>query len=246
MRVLYDTIGEGYTDYRRADPRIAAAITRTLGNAETIINIGAGAGSYEPCDRQLVAVEPSPAMLAQRRTGAAPAVQAFANRVPFRDRSFDAAMAILTVHHWRDQSAGLLEMRRVARKRCVILTWEEPEKGFWLTRDYFPEILEYDRTIFSLALFRAVFGAIDVRPLPVPHDCTDGFLCAYWRRPEMYLDARARQAISSFSRLQEVPEPLHRLRRDLDDGTWERRNAEILARTEMDFGYRLITAELER
>jgi hypothetical protein len=148
------------------------------------------------------------------------------------------------VHHWPDIRAGLREMMRATRRRCVIFTWDVPENEFWLTRDYFPEILDHDRKQFSPAPFRDVFGAVETRAVPVPHDCTDGFLCAYWRRPQMYLDAGARAAISSFARLGDVSATLARLKRDLDDGTWARRNAELLNRSEMDYGYRLIAAEM--
>jgi SAM-dependent methyltransferase len=181
-------------------------------------------------------------MNAQRDVSAAPVVQASASALPFPDNSFDAALAILTLHHWPDQQRGLCELRRVARKRCVILTWVA-ERPFWLTRDYFPEIMERDRVTFSLQAVRAVFPHMEIRGVPIPHDCTDGFLCAYWRRPEVYFDPAARSAISSFAYVQDVERGLETLRRDLDDGTWKARNCELLARTECDFGYRLIVAD---
>jgi SAM-dependent methyltransferase len=244
LTALYDTIGRGYRNYRKPDPRIAAMIEGALGDAQSVVNVGAGTGSYEPKDRHVIAVEPSVTMIAQRAPDAAEAIQASAEHLPFAGKSFDAALAILTVHHWPDQIAGLREMARVARKRCVVLTWDVPETRFWLTEDYFPAILEQDRRTFSLAPFREAFGAIDVRVVPVPHDCTDGFLCAYWRRPEMYLDPDARRSISSFSRLGDVSGVLERLKRDLDDGTWMRRNGRLLQETEMDYGYRLAVAEI--
>ncbi len=244
MNAVYDTIGRGYRNYRKPDPRIAAMIEGALGDAESVVNVGAGTGSYEPKDRHVTAVEPSATMIAQRAPDAAEAIQASAEHLPFGDRSFDAALALLTLHHWPDQIAGLREMARVARKRCVVLTWEVPETRFWLTEDYFPEILDHDRRTFSLAPFREAFGAIDVRVVPIPHDCSDGFLCAYWRRPEMYLDPGARRSISSFSRLGDVSRVLARLKRDLEDGTWMRRNGRLLNETEMDYGYRLVVAEI--
>jgi len=183
-------------------------------------------------------------MIAQRPPGAARAIQASASDLPFADNSFDAATALLTVHHWPDIRSGLREMKRVARKRCVIFTWEVPATEFWLTRDYFPEILEHDRKQFSPAPLREVFGRVETRIVPIPHDCSDGFLCAYWRRPEMYLDEGARGAISSFARLGDVSAALSRLARDIEDGSWPRRNAELLDRTEMDYGYRLVVAEI--
>ena len=242
MNALYDTIGKGYANYRRPDPRIAGAIVNALGDARSVVNIGAGTGSYEPTDRDVTAVELSAEMIAQRRATAAPVVQASAMDLPFADNSFDAALAILTIHHWPDQLAGLKEMARVARKRCVILTWTEPDAGFWLTRDYFPEILVRDRVTFSLAPFHEAFGSIEMRTVPIPHDSTDGFLGAYWRRPEMYLDPGARRSISSFAWLGDVTNVLNRLRRDLDDGSWLQRNADVLRETELDLGYRLVIA----
>jgi SAM-dependent methyltransferase len=243
LNALYDTIGAGYGNYRKPDPRIAAMIEAALGDAKSVVNVGAGTGSYEPRDRHVVAVEPSELMISQRPPGAAEAIRASADALPFADKSFDAALALLTVHHWPDQIAGLREMARVARKRCVIFTWDVPETRFWLTRDYFPQILEHDRRTFSLAPLREALGGIDVRVVPVPHDCTDGFLCAYWRRPEMYLEAGARRSISSFSRLGDVSATLARLKRDLDDGAWMRRNGHLMDETQMDHGYRLVVAE---
>jgi SAM-dependent methyltransferase len=240
VKALYDTIGKDYRNYRRPDPRIAAMILDALGDARSVVNIGAGAGSYEPRDRPVVAVEPSAVMIAQRPPDAAEARQATADALPFADNSFDAAMAILSVHHWPDQRAGLREMKRVAKKRCVILTWDAPQTEFWFTRDYFPEIAKRDKVTFSLAPYREVFGDYEIRPVPIPHDCSDGFLCAYWRRPEAYLDPGVRLAISSFAALGDVSRVLWRLAGDLEDGTWMRRNGHLMAETELDLGYRLI------
>src|SRR5439155_235306 len=224
-RQLYDTIGRGYDAYRRPDPRLAAAIAAALGAAASVVNVGAGAGSYEPADRPVVAVEPSAGMLRQRRPGAAPAVQASATDLPFRDATFGAALAVLTVHHWPDRARGLAELGRVARERIVVLTWDPAAtSGFWLVDDYFPEMVAIDREIFpTLEELRRSLGPVDARPLLVPHDCVDGFLGAYWRRPEAYLDAGVRGAISTFTKLADVESGLARLRADLADGTWERR-----------------------
>jgi SAM-dependent methyltransferase len=244
-RELYDTIGQGYEAHRRPDPRLAAAITAALGPAANAVNVGAGAGSYEPADRPVVAVEPSAAMLRQRRRGAAPAVQASATDLPFRDAAFAAALAVLTVHHWPDRARGLAELARVARERVVILTWDpEARFAFWLVDEYFPEIPAIDRRIFpTLDEFRRALGPIDARPLPIPHDCVDGFLGAYWRRPEAYLDAGVRGAISTFTKLADVESGLARLRADLADGTWERRHGHVRLRDAVDLGYRLVVAE---
>jgi len=242
MAELYDAIGQGYGVHRRPDPRIASAIVAALGPATTVVNVGAGAGSYEPRDRRVVAVEPSGAMIRQRRAGSAPVVQASATALPFSDAVFDAALAVLTVHHWPDRARGLTELARVAR-RVVILTWDPASSGFWLVDDYFPELAVIDRPIFpGLAELRRLLGPIDVRPVPVPHDCADGFLGAYWRRPHAYLDAGVRGAISTFAKLGPIEAPLARLRRDLDDGSWARRHGHVLQRTELDLGYRLIVA----
>ena len=247
MAELYDAIGVGYDAYRRPDPRIAVAIGRTLGAAESVVNVGAGAGSYEPIDRRVVAVEPSLAMIRQRRAGAAPVVQASATDLPFGDGAFDAALAILTVHHWPDRARGLAELVRVARRRVVIVTWDPASSGFWLTEDYFPSILTIDRPIFStMNELRQALGEIEVVPLPVPYDCVDGFLGAYWRRPHAYLEAGVRSAISTFSKLGDVGPGLDRLRRDLDDGTWMRRHGDLLDRSELDLGYRLVVARASR
>ena len=243
MTELYDEIGVGYTNSRRLDPRIATAILRALGEADTVVNVGAGAGSYEPSDRSVVAVEPSMTMIRQRRVGSAPAVQASATQLPFRDATFEAALAILTVHHWPDRARGLGELARVAQGRVVILTWDPATSGFWLVDDYFPEIVEIDRPTFpSIEEFSRALGRVDVHTLPIPHDCVDGFLAAYWRRPHAYLDASVRSAISTFSKLHAIEAGLTRLRRDLQDGTWERRYGDLLGRREIDLGYRLLVA----
>ena len=242
-QILYDQIGVGYAAWRRPDARIAAWIVDALGAAGTIVNVGAGAGSYEPAERAVVAVEPSAQMVRQRAPSAAPAVRASAEHLPFRDRAFHASLAILTVHHWADWRAGLREMRRVARDRVVILTWDPEHPGFWLVQDYFPEILEIDRPVFpSRTEIEQILGPVEVRPVPVPAACTDGFLGAYWRRPAAYLDAGARGAISVFARLRGVDSGLARLRADLADGSWDRRHGSLLARTELDVGYRLVIA----
>jgi len=243
MTQLYDAIGIGYRDFRRPDPRLETAIIRALNQAETVVNVGAGAGSYEPSDRSVVAVEPAMTMIRQRRPGSAPVVQASATELPFRDDGFAAALAILTVHHWPDQARGLDEMARVARRRVVVVTWDPSTSGFWLTDDYFPEIFEIDRPLFpSIEDFRRALGRVEVHPLPIPHDCVDGFLGAYWRRPHAYLDAGVRSAISTFAKLHDLGRGLDRLRRDLEDGSWTRRYGDLLDQPEIDLGYRIVIA----
>lgn len=239
--VIYDCIGIGYSQYRRPDPRIAAHIAAALGSSLSVLNVGAGTGSYEPQDRFVVAIEPSVEMLRQRPQGAARVIRASADLLPIRDDSFEAALAILTVHHWPNWQIGLREMQRVACDRVVILTWDPQHDGFWLVRDYLPEILEIDRPIFpSLTEIEQILGPIAVRTVPIPADCLDGFLGAYWRRPAMYLNATARQAISTFARLKASRPALRRLEKDLADGTWERLYGELLWLSELDIGYRLV------
>ncbi|HEY7540892.1 MAG TPA: class I SAM-dependent methyltransferase [Methylomirabilota bacterium] len=245
MSQLYDAIGVGYQERRRPDPRLAAAITGALEDAETVVNVGAGAGSYEPSDRSVVAVEPAVTMIRQRRAGGAPVVQASASDLPFRDDAFAASLAILSVHHWPDRARGLAELARVARRRVVIFTWDPSSSGFWLVDDYFPEIVDLDRQIFpTIEDFRRTFGTIEVRSFPVPHDCIDGFMGAYWRRPHAYLDASVRAAISTFAKAEpsQLGSGLERLRRDLADGTWERRHAHLFERAELDIGNRIVIA----
>jgi SAM-dependent methyltransferase len=246
MAELYDAIGQSYGTYRRADPRIAAVIAAALGPIGRLVNVGAGTGSYEPRDRPVVAVEPSRAMIRQRPPGSGPAVQASATALPFRDVAFDAALAVLTIHHWPDRARGLAELMRVA-PRAVIFTWDPDASGFWLVDDYLPEIAALDRPIFpTMDEMRRILGRIEVRPVPVPHDCMDGFLGAYWRRPHAYLDSGVRGAISTFGKVTTLEAPLLRLRRDLADGTWTRRYGHLMDRAEMDLGYRLIVAGGER
>ena len=238
---LYDTIGRRYAKQRREDARLGAAILDGLGDARSVVNVGAGAGSYEPRDRRVVAVEPSRLMIRQRGGDAAPVVRASATDLPFRDASFDASLAVLTVHHWPDRQRGLGELRRCARRTVVIVTWDPSFPGFWLT-DYFPEILDVDRRIFpSMSELSDRLGPIVVKDLAIPHDCTDGFLGAYWRRPEAYLDADVRSAISTFSKLDPGP-GLARLREELASGAWHRRHGSVMGRSDLDLGYRLVVA----
>ena len=240
MRASYDTIGVNYSDLRRPDPRIEQVIWRALGPAGTVLNVGAGTGSYEPLDRKVMAVEPSWEMIRQRRPSAAPVIQAFAEDLPFEDASFDASMASLTVHHWSDKERGLKEMRRVARDRVVILTYDPAHRGFWLM-DYFPQLVTMDEAQMPrLSDYEAWLGPVDVSAVPIPHDCADGFLYAYWRRPAAYLDPRTRAAMSSFWAMDDTSEGLERLASDLESGAWTQRYAEILDLDEHDIGYRLV------
>jgi len=241
----YDRIGAAYAVTRRADRRIERHITAALGTARRVLNVGAGTGSYEPSDREVVAVEPSAVMLAQRSADAAPAVQGSAESLPFDDASFDAALAVLTMHHWPDWRAGVAEMRRVAPRRVMLTFDPDFISGYWLVRDYLPQIAVQDETRFPpIATVAAALGEAEIVPVPIAHDCTDGFLCAWWRRPLAYLEADVRANISSLSTLPDdvVSEALGRLRRDVADGSWEARNAQLIALGEADFGYRLLVS----
>jgi SAM-dependent methyltransferase len=241
MAAKYDRIGINYAELRRPDPRIAAAIEEALGQAETVLNVGAGTGSYEPAGRQVTAVEPSIEMIRKREPSAAEAIQASAEQLPFGDDAFDASMAILTIHHWSDKQAGLEEMRRVTRGPIVLLTFD-PSPRPWLT-DYLPELAALDEAQMpAMSDYERWLGPVQIIPVPVPHDCSDGFLYAYWRRPEAYLDPLVRSGSSSFWAIRDVEAGLQRLKQDLESGEWERRYGELLSLDAYDAGYRLVVA----
>jgi len=239
---LYDKIGAGYPSTRRADPRIAAAIRKALGDAASVVNIGAGSGSYEPAELDVVPVEPSETMIRQRPASLPPALLGTAENLPLEAKSVDAALAVLAAHHWRDRPAAFAEIRRVARKRAVFFT-HDPEVSFGWLDDYFPGLAgsRYPR----LAEFDAL-GSVTLEAVPIPADCTDGFTAAYWRRPEAYLDEAVRANMSTFALLDErvVAEGVARLARDLADRSWHRRHALLLSLPDLDVGYRLVVAEL--
>lgn len=247
---IYDDIGHRYDRTRRPDPRIAAAIAVALDDAATVLNVGAGTGAYEPPDRQVTAVEPSAVMLAQRPAGAAPAVQAPAEELPFADDSFDTAIAIVSDHHWDDRARGLRELRRVARRR-VLLVNVDPVRtiGFWLTRDHLPGVARLvPPAMREPGAWRADLeknlGPVTITSIPVPHDCTDGFYQAYWRRPAAYLAPAVRAGISVFSRLDpdQVDRGLTTLRDDLTSGAWRTRHADLLRLDALHVGLAVVTA----
>ena len=249
MAARYDSIGRTYTATRQTDPRIAARIWAALGDARTVVNVGAGTGSYEPPDRDVTAVEPSAVMIAQRPPHAAPAVQATAEDLPFEDDSFDAAMAVLTLHHWSDWRAGCEELRRVARDRIVVFSWDPARRTtMWLGPEYFPEQSEQDVEDFpSLEEQADALRADSVEVVPIPADCSDGFFSAFWRRPRAYLDPAVRAGISTMAKRSEaeLATGLARLRADIESGEWARRHADLLELEELDLGYRLLTASLD-
>ncbi len=242
---VYDRIGVTYASYRKPDARVGRQIHRALGAAPLVLNVGAGTGSYEPPGR-CVGVEPSTLMLAGRPAGCAPVVRGFAEALPFPDRAFNAAMAVLTVHHWTDPVAGFTEMRRVTTGPIVVLSWDaEVFARFWLIRDYLPEVVAAERRLITVDAIARMLAPCRVEVVPVPHDCTDGFSAAYWRRPEMYLNAGVRQAISNLALLDQtvVRRMTENLARDLSSGAWHQRNQTLLELKELDCGYRLVVAD---
>ena len=242
MGILYDRIGGAYAETRRPDPRIARVIRAALGDATSIVNIGAGSGSYEPTDLAVVPVEPSELMIQQRPPSLPPAIRGVAEALPLPDKSVDAALAFLAAHHWADRPAAFAEIRRVARKRAVFFT-HDPDSTFGWLDDYFPglagsrypELAEFD-----------VLGRVTIEPVPVPADCTDGFTAAYWRRPEAYLEEAVRANMSTFALLDErvVADGVARLERELGDRSWHARYASLLTLPELDVGYRLVVAQI--
>jgi SAM-dependent methyltransferase len=249
---LYDRIGTTYTSTRRPDPRIERAIHDALGDAQSVLNVGAGAGGYEPTDREVVAVEPSPVMIAQRPAGAARVVRAAAERLPFDDGSFDAAMAVLSDHHWEDRRRGLEELRRVARRRVVLFNIDPARaNALWMTTEYLPAFLDlieprYREPGYWESELRSIFGTVRVTEVPIPHDCADGFYGAFWRRPHAYLDPVVRAGISVFAQLDpgHVERGIAALASDLESGAWERRHRDLLALEELSLDYYVVVAEL--
>jgi SAM-dependent methyltransferase len=244
-RVLYDQIGVSYAETRRADPRIARAIRAALGEAASVVNIGAGSGSYEPTDVPVVPVEPSEAMSRQRPPSLPAAVRGTAEGLPLPDKSVDAALAVLTAHHWSDRRAAFAEIRRVARTRAVCFT-HDPDATFGWLDEYFPGLAGGTASRYPrLEEFEAL-GRCAVETVPIPADCTDGFTAAYWQRPDAYLDDAVRANMSTFALLDEgtVANGVARLASDLADRSWHEGHAGLLALTECDVGYRLVGAEL--
>lgn len=246
MHVAYDRIGKGYSNFRSTDPDIAAAIRTALGNAASVVNVGAGSGSYEACARSCIAIEPSSTMIAQRPAGSAPVTQGVAERLPLQSGSFDAAMALLTVHHWTDLTAGVAELRRVAR-RVVVFTFDPTvHDAFWLFREYLPEATRplSQRPATPESIGRQLGGA-RIEVVSVSSRCRDGFTLAYWNRPEAYLDPEVRRCCSSFAELPDslVEERMVRLAADLESGQWESDHPQLRGATSYDGGLRLVVSD---
>jgi SAM-dependent methyltransferase len=246
----YDAIGRGYARSRREDPAIRARIHAALGDARTVVNVGAGAGSYEPDDRHVVAIEPSDVMAAQRPPHLAPAIRATAGALPLRDGAVDAAMAVLTLHHWDDEcERGVRELRRVARGPVVLLTYDPHVSGaMWLMAEYLPEVAELDNTIFPppARLGEWLGGAVTIDPVPLTRDTPDWMLGSFWAHPERVLDAGARAATSGFARMRPdvVERVVANVARDLADGTWDARHGRLRDLAELDVGLRLVVGRV--
>jgi SAM-dependent methyltransferase len=240
---IYDRIGVGYAGRRRPDPRIAARIDAALGDAVSVVNVGAGTGSYEPGGRRVVALEPSIEMIRQRRPDAAPAVRGVAEALPFADGTFDACLAVITMHHWADADAGMAEMRRVSRRQVVVTFDAAVHDALWVIAEYVPEAAAtgWMPPIDGL-------GGDRVEVVPVPHDCVDGFLVAPWRYPEAYLDPGMRAAASGFALMDPaaVERRMARLADDLRCGAWAARHRELLSLDELDVGLRIVVSETRR
>ncbi|MEU5260130.1 class I SAM-dependent methyltransferase [Amycolatopsis sp. NPDC021455] len=240
----YDEIGVGYTLGRRTDPRWLAPVLGALGSATTVLDVGSGTGSYEPPGRRVTAVEPSAEMVRQRRPGAAPVVRAVAEALPFAAGTFDAALAVLTVHHWPGWRRGLDELRRVARRQVVLAYDTALHNDFWFVRQYVPEVAALEASRPSAPEIAEYLDAASVIELPVPWDFTDGVFPAYWRRPEAYLDPVVRRSCSALAQTAPaaVDRGIARLRADLESGRWHAEHADLLDLPEWDAGFRLIVA----
>lgn len=244
----YDTIGHGYSRTRREDPRFRAQIHAALANARTVVNVGAGAGAYEPLDRHVIAIEPSDVMAAQRSPDLAPAIRASAGSIPLRDRSVDAAMAVLSVHHWDDErEQGVRELRRVARGAVVILTYDATiSAAMWLMADYLPEVAALDLKIFPPPeqLLAWLGGNVRIDKVPIPRDTPDWMLGSFWAHPERVLDANARAATSGFARMpiNIVDRVVSEVSRDLASGLWDDRHGRLRNLDALDVGLWLVVA----
>jgi SAM-dependent methyltransferase len=244
----YDSVGLTYTDFRSADPRIAERVWAALGDAGSVVNVGAGSGSYEPRDRKVIAVEPSPVMIAQRPTDAASAIEGVAEALPLADKSVDAALGIFTIHHWNDLAAGLTEMRRVARRRIVLATIDaEVNAEIWTLAEYFPEAMRAEEEKMpAMGTLEALLPGAEIEAVPMPSRCQDEFTSALWDRPEMFLDSAVLRSSSLWHSLppEAIERGQQRLRADLESGRWDERFGYLRTLPELDIGLRLIRLEL--
>ncbi len=243
---VYDTIGRSYSATRRQDPRVAAQLWSALGSARSVLNVGAGTGSYEPTDRTVVALEPSPTMIAQRRERTDRVVRGVAGALPFADGSFDATLAVFTVHHWPDQVVGLRELRRVGRRQVILFFESFVDHDYWAL-EYWPEALELpsEQHAPTADFFRLHLQVRELQPVLVPRDCLDGFGAAYWARPEAYLDPDVQAGMSWLALLPSAvrAQGTTRLAADLESGEWHRKHADLLSLDVYDAGYRILIAE---
>ena len=247
MKTIYDKIGKSYSVGRRTDPKLAKQMHQFLSGSHSILNIGAGTGSYEPANMEVIALEPSEVMISQRPKGSAPVVQGVAENLPFEDKQFSHCMTVLSMHHWTDRDKAFSEIKRVTREKFVALTWSPlgKEEPYWLYRDYLKAIPELNRSIFpNVNELRQYFAHVEEYVLPIPHDCQDGFDGAYWKRPQAFLDPEVRANMSVFSKIKNVDAILERLQQDVESGAWHKKNAGILALDELDIGYRIFVAEI--
>lgn len=242
---FYDSVGSTYRRARKADPRIAKAIDLALGDARSVLNVGAGTGSYEPIDRDVTAVEPSEAMIAQRPPGAAPVIRAWAEALPLPDASFDAVMALMTTHQWKDVDRGLTEMQRVTRGRLLVLTFDlEVVAGVWIVAEYFPGMLTATTDLASSRRLAMLLPAARTQPILVPRDCSDHFFAALWARPELFLEDDEVEPMWAWRALSRRERSSGRLRlaEDLESGAWDGRHGDLRKRELLDVGLRLIVA----
>jgi len=244
----YDEIGVEYSNFRNAEPRIETAIRAALGDAESVVNVGAGTGSYEPSDLEVIAVEPSPVMIEQRPPGAAPALQGAAEDLPLEDKSVDAAIGVFTIHHWNDLDAGLAEMRRVARRRIVLLTIDAAvNAGIWTLSVYFPEAMALELEVMpKMESLQERLPNAQIEVVPAPRHCRDGFTSALWDRPELFLDPQVLRNSSLWHKLpaEAIERGQRRLQADLESGAWDRKYGHLRDLAELDIGIRLLREEL--
>jgi SAM-dependent methyltransferase len=245
---IYDTIGRGYAGIRRSDPRLARIILDCLDGSSTVLNVGAGAGSYEPEDRSVVALEPSTLMIEQRPDGAAPVIQGMVESLPLADKSVDACMSVLSIQHWSDWQAGLAELERVARRQVVTVTIDtDALASHWMMRDYCPEILEVHAQLFPTTddIVAALPQSVAI-PWPVPSDSTDRFLAGIWAHPELFLDPEIRRASSAWHLIPEEAKDraIAALEEDLRTGRWDAHYCELRQQRQLDIGMRVVTSQL--